>query len=57
MTRFRITNAASGLCLGEFEASNTADALNALARDAGYEDHADACAVIGGGDEILVEET
>lgn len=43
MTAFHIENCRSGEELGRYYAENAADALNAMARNAGYESFARAC--------------
>jgi len=43
MKRFRIGNKVSGHDFGVYEAETGADALDMMARDAGYKSYADAC--------------
>jgi len=47
MTRYLIENPISGTVFGVYEGNTAADALDAMARDAGYADHAEACSVAG----------
>lgn len=42
MKTFRIENTISGVVVGEYQARSERDALDAMARDAGFVDHADA---------------
>lgn len=58
MTKFyRITNTVSGLVLGFYEGTDEADALDTMARDAGYADHDAACdvATVEDGELSVVE--
>ena len=58
MTDYEISNKHSGMFLGVYEAEDEADALDVLARDAGYRDYEDACTVaviVNAGELIVVE--
>lgn len=55
MALYRIENARSGVVLGEYDGDTAEEALNAMARDAGYADYAKSCEVVPVADgEILV---
>ena len=57
MTTYRIENTASGIILGDYEADSKHAALDAMARDAGYADYAEAQEVAPAKDgEIIVTE-
>ena len=43
--KYIIENTLSGVVLGDYEGQTPADALDAMARDAGYSDYAQACEV------------
>lgn len=45
MQRFQIENTISGVILGEYFAETESEALDLLAQDAGYANHAQACDV------------
>ena len=45
MTQFKITNLVSGTEIGVYEGKTKEEALDAMARDAGYADWAHSCAV------------
>lgn len=56
MNTFHISNITSGAYLGSYSAETEAEALDALARDSGYTDYAEACTVSPSKEgEILVE--
>jgi hypothetical protein len=46
MTTYRIENMISGVILGDYEGATEAEALDAMARDAGYADYAALCNVV-----------
>lgn len=45
MSKYLITNTRSGVALGVYEGNSEAEALDAMARDAGYSDYAECCEV------------
>jgi hypothetical protein len=53
---YTISNAISGMVLGIYEGTSRDDALDTLARDAGYADFFDACESGFGGDDLIVTE-
>jgi hypothetical protein len=56
MAKYRIENRLSGADIGEYEAETGRDAVEAMARDAGYPSFAAACEATGGdADEALAE--
>lgn len=55
MARYQIENTISGVVLGVYEGASKADALDAMARDCGYRDYADCCAVADGAGIVAVE--
>lgn len=57
MSKYEITNTRSGLVLGVYEGATEAEALDAMARDAGYADYAECCEVAPAEEgEIVVRE-
>ena len=57
MTSFNIHNITSGVFLGTYRGDTASDALDAMARDAGYESFAECCDVVGDdGSDMEAEE-
>lgn len=55
MATYTIENTRSGVVFGEYEGTSEADALDSMARDAGYADYAKCCEVAPVADgEIVV---
>ncbi len=61
MKKYRIENQHSGVDMGIFDGETEEDALDAMARDAGYADYAEACEVTGQDQEtsglVVTEES
>jgi hypothetical protein len=53
---YTISNAISGHCLGVYQGTSRDDALDTLARDAGYADFFNACESSFDGDDLIVTE-
>jgi hypothetical protein len=53
MTKYTIESKAGGT-IGEYEGTDYRTDLDAMARDAGYADYADLCAVTGGDESDLI---
>ncbi len=57
MKTYTIANRVSGFEIGEYQGSTKAEALDVMARDAGYRDFSQACDVTGNdGDDLIVTE-
>jgi len=57
MKKFQISNTTSGADLGTYEAATREEALDAMARDAGYKSFAASCEVTGeDGSDLVVRE-
>ena len=52
---YQISNSVSGAVLGDYEAADEMDALDVMAKDAGYQDYADLQSVSPDDDMIVVE--
>ena len=53
---YTISNRVSGVVLGVYQGTSKDDALDTLARDAGYADFFDACESGDDGDDLIVTE-
>lgn len=49
--KWKITQTATGVDMGVYEGETEQDALDTMARDAGYRDHADACSIYEDGSD------
>lgn len=56
MKTWRVYNMVTGHDFGFFDGETAADALDAFARDAGYENFAESCSVGFGSEELVAEE-
>jgi hypothetical protein len=56
MNAYRIENTTSGIVLGVYQADTEAEALDAMARDAGYTSTAAMIAAVGPDNDLLVTE-
>lgn len=55
MTQYSISNRTSGADLGIYESASVEEALDTMARDAGYKNYADCCSVVSADlDELIV---
>ena len=55
MKKFEIENTTSGFSLGIFEANSEEQALEIMAKEAGYNSYAEACEVAPGDDIVVTE--
>ena len=53
---YTISNRTSGVVLGVYQGTSKDDAIDSLARDAGYADFFDACESGEDGDDLIVTE-
>ncbi len=56
MALYSIENVKTGESLGVYQADSVVEALEAMARDAGYATYAEACEVSNGADDLRVVE-
>lgn len=54
MSQYEISNRSSGQILGTYIGATHWEALDAMARDAGYRDYAQACQETGAYDDLIV---
>lgn len=56
MSKYKISNRISGQTLGTYTGETCWEALDAMARDAGYRDYSQACQELGAYDDLIVSK-